>query len=309
LEQYSNEHKRYNKFLENFAMKDNNASITAEIVAAMRAYHSLFEQPKVFDDPFAFGFCNKRWQRILKSRIRRRIVFNFLMREARPVALEVLGRARYTEDLLDQAIANGVTQYVILGAGYDSFTLRRPDLADRLEVFEIDFPATQAAKRQKMLSSYGALPPNLNFVGVNFEQESLADGLARSTYKADQKTFFSWLGVTMYLTRETSMATLQSIADNSPAGSEIVFDYIVSGALKKVMAKPRSQKISKMVSKLGEPFIGFFEHAEMAQTLNSVGMELIEDLSPDEQQARYHQGRKDRIKTISRAYFAHAKVS
>lgn len=290
-------------------MKDDNASVTAEIVAALRAYHTLYESPKVFDDPFALHFCNQRWQRILKSPLRRRFVFELFVRGTKPVALEVIGRARYTEDLLENAIQDGVTQYVILGAGYDSFCLRRPDLEDKLAVYEIDFPATQEVKKARMQAFHKHAPKNLRYVAVNFEQESLADGLARSDFDPQQKTFFSWLGVTMYLTRETSLATLQSIANNSPPGSEIVFDFIVSKALKEVMRKPESQKISKMVSKLGEPFIGFFAKDEMSDLLASVGMQLIETVSPREQQARFHQYRKDRVKTVSRAYFAHARVA
>jgi methyltransferase (TIGR00027 family) len=175
-------------------------------------------------------------------------------------------------------------------------------------VFEVDFPTTQTDKKAKMLAEFKNLPTNLNFVGVNFEREGLAEGLARSRYDPNQLTFFSWLGVTMYLTRESTLATLQSVTDNSPNGSQIVFDYIASATLKNVMKKTSSRRLSKLVARWGEPFIGFFAVNEMADMLASTGMELIENLSPKEQQSRYHSQRRDRTKTIARAYFAHAEV-
>jgi len=280
------------------------------MVAAIRAKHTLYDQPKVFDDPFAIDFCNKRWQRILRSGSLPWKVMDVFGRGIHPISMEVIGRARYTEDLLDKAMAQGVTQYVILGAGFDSFALRRPDLQESLVVFEVDFPGTQVAKKSQMIDNYGDLPANLNFVGVNFERESLADGLARSTFDPKQAAFFSWLGTTMYLSHEATSATLSSMAEYCVSGSQIVFDYYtVPRMLQSWMSRPKVQRLATLAARQGEPFIGFHQPEEIDGLLDSTGLKLIENLKPSEQQNRYFRHRKDGVKTFQQGYFAHAEVA
>ena len=290
-------------------MKDNNVSRTAEIVAAMRAKHTLYDEPVVFEDPYAIDFCNKQWQGMLRAGNLPWKVMDKVARGMQPIALEVIGRARYTEDLLDLAIANGVTQYVILGAGFDSFCLRRPDLANSLSVFEVDFPATQTAKRQQMLKNYGSLPSNLHFVDVDFEQETLADGLARSDFDPSKRTFFSWLGTTMYLSHAAVIATLRSLVSCTATNSELVFDYYTAPKLMAaVLALPRAQRFVTRIARQGEPFIGFYQPEAISELLCSNGLSLLENFSPKQQNQRYFANRSDRVKTFRRGYFAHAQV-
>jgi methyltransferase (TIGR00027 family) len=118
-------------------------------------------------------------------------------------------RQRYTEDELDKALARGVGQYVILGAGLDSFIYRRPDLAAGLRVFEVDHPATQQWKRARLRELHLNLPSNLTFIPLDFEQQTLADGLRAGGHQPELPTFFSWLGVTQYLTEEAVFETLR----------------------------------------------------------------------------------------------------
>ena len=107
-----------------------------------------------------------------------------------------LGRSRYTEDSLEKAVEQGVKQYVILGAGFDTFAFRCPEILEKLQVYEVDHPATQAFKRSRLAEAGWELPPQLHFVPVDFEQESLAEALTRSSYDPQAPSFFSWLGVT-----------------------------------------------------------------------------------------------------------------
>ncbi|MFT5136156.1 MAG: methyltransferase (TIGR00027 family) [Arenicella sp.] len=290
-------------------MKDNNVSRTAEIVAAMRAKHTMYDQPVVFEDPYAIDFCNKQWQAMLCAGILPWKVMDRVARGMQSIALEVVGRARYTEDLLDLAISKGVTQYVILGAGFDSFCLRRPDLASSLSVFEVDFPSTQTAKRQQMLKNYGALPSNLHFVHVDFEQETLADGLARSDFDPSEGTFFSWLGTTMYLSHAAVTSTLRSLVSYTASNSELVFDYYTAPKLMvALLALPRAQRFVTRIARQGEPFIGFYQPEEISELLSSNGLRLLENFSPQRQNKRYFEHRSDTAKTFRRGYFAHALV-
>jgi methyltransferase (TIGR00027 family) len=290
-------------------MKDNNVSRTAEIVAAMRAKHTMYDKPVVFEDPYAIDFCNKRWQGMLRAGNLPWKVMDKVARGMQAIALEVIGRARYTEDLLDLAIAKGVTQYVILGAGFDSFCLRRPDLASSLKVFEVDFPSTQTAKRQQMLKNYGALPSNLHFVDVDFERETLADGLARSDFDPSKGAFFSWLGTTMYLSHAGVTSTLRSLVSYTASNSELVFDYYTAPKLiAAVLALPRAQHFVTRIARRGEPFIGFYQPEEIAELLCANGLSLLENFSPRQQHQRYFESRSDRVKTFRRGYFAHAEV-
>jgi methyltransferase (TIGR00027 family) len=290
-------------------MKDNNVSRTAEIVTAMRAKHTMYDHPVVFEDPYAIDFCNKQWQAMLRAGILPWKVMDRVAPAMQPIALEVVGRARYTEDLLDLAISKGVTQYVILGAGFDSFCLRRPDLASSLSVFEVDFPSTQTAKRQQILKNHGALPSNLHFVDVDFEQETLADGLTRSDFDPSKGAFFSWLGTTMYLSHAAVTSTLRSLVSHTASNSELVFDYYTAPKLiTALLALPRAQRFVTRIARQGEPFIGFYQPEEISELLSSNGLRLLENFSPQRQNKRYFEHRSDTAKTFRRGYFAHALV-
>src|SRR5271156_5296700 len=129
-----------------------------------------------------------------------------------PAYANVITRARYAEDALQAAVGGGVRQYVLVGAGFDSFILRRPAYAADLEIFEIDHPATQGLKIERIRELGISLPDSVHFVASDLSKESVATSLSRSTHRADLSSFFSWLGVSMYLNRAANLATLRSIA-------------------------------------------------------------------------------------------------
>jgi methyltransferase (TIGR00027 family) len=201
----------------------------------------------------------------------------------------VITRTRYTEDALEAAAARGVRQYVLIGAGFDSFALRRPAFARDLEIFEIDHPATQELKRRRIAACGQELPASVHFIAADFAKQSVADVLSGSSFRSDVASFFSWLGVTMYLTREANMSTLRSIASSALPGSEVTFTYLDSNLFDS--RSTSFQAFSARVAALGEPLLSGFDPQTIARELGDCGLALIEDLDGDQVVARY--GRPD----------------
>ena len=212
-------------------MKERERSITAEGSAYARAKHLLYDDPIIFEDPFAIEFLNPRRRRILKNPLIGFLIRSRLYRHFRPLRAHSVDRSRYNEDQLEKAIARGITQYVIIGAGYDSFALRRRDLSHSLRIFEMDHPATQKAKKQRISELNVELPKNLELISVDFEKETVAEALKRSSYIRELPAFFSWLGTILYLTRDAVFKTLRSLLSMAAPESEIVFDYIIPDTL------------------------------------------------------------------------------
>jgi methyltransferase (TIGR00027 family) len=220
----------------------------------------------------------------------------------------VLGRARYNEEKLSDAIRNGIWQYVIVGAGLDTFALRRPDLRNCLRVLELDHPLTQALKRDRLVQAALAVPPNLHFCPTDFERERVATALARSPYDPAIPTFFSWLGVTYYLTREAISNTLTSIRTVAGTGSEIVLDYADSAMFVPEHQSPAMRALFKWAESLGEPFISGFDPGTFAEELAALGFEVLEDLDHETQEARYFASRADGLRPVAPTHFAHARL-
>jgi methyltransferase (TIGR00027 family) len=290
-------------------MKKGTASRTAETAAAARALHYLYASPTIFADPFALEFTSQAWRRVVVARPLRWLVIDVLLRSLRPVGAQVIARSRYAEDLLDQAIAAGICQYVIVGAGFDSFVLRRRDLESRIRVFELDHPDTQQAKRSRLLTLSVDLPRNVELVGVDFERDTLADALARSSYESERPAFFSWLGTVPYLSNSATCDTLASIARLAATGSEVVFDYMVPEELLSGPDKQVVNTLKRFTARRGEPLLGVFDPDQLELVLRSVGLRLVENLSATQQEKRYFANRQDGLRPMQASYFAHARVS
>ena len=260
-----------------------------------RAAHQLFDaHPLVFTDPFAVRILGSHAAEI--ERTPGRDPAN----KPRPfsVALRafLVARSRYAEDLLAHAVASGITQYVILGAGLDTFALRNPH--PHLRVFEVDHPATQAWKRDLLLQTNLPTPTNLTFVPVDFERQYLATQLLASGFDPAQPAFFSWLGVVPYLTLDAFRATISFIsAQRSHSG--LVFDY----------AQPRSalpppeqlafDSLASRVQLAGESFQLFFPPQQIAAEL--AAFSNLEDLGTPELNDRYFAARTDNLQTVGAA--------
>ena len=202
-------------------------------------------------------------------------------------------RSRYAEDQLAKAVAQGVKQFVVLGAGLDTFAYRNP--YSDLRVFEVDHPATQAWKRGRLQDAGIAIPQSLIFVPVDFEQQTLATELQRGGLDHEQPAFFSWLGVTPYLTRESCMATLGFIG-KMPSGSGVAFDFAVDPKLLGLKQRLALFVLSRRVAAAGEPFQLFFRPEELVKELKQSGFRNTEILGVREINERYFNNRGDGLR-------------
>ncbi|HTS12927.1 MAG TPA: class I SAM-dependent methyltransferase [Candidatus Limnocylindrales bacterium] len=270
-------------------MREGKPSTTALRVAMRRAAHQLFDSPLVLDDPIALP--------ILGAEIAARVEAgrgDARKAASRYVRAFMVARSRFAEDELARAVSRGAAQYLILGAGLDTFAYRNPYPQSKLIVFEVDHPVTQIWKLQRLGAGGIAVPPSLTFAPVDFERQSLAAGLDAVGFRRDAITFFSWLGVTPYLTSEAMNATLGFIA-SMPRGSGVVFDYAVPRSSLNWAGRLIFDRLAKRVAAAGEPFQLFFDPADLAAQLRAVGFHAVEDLGSDEINARYFAGRQDKL--------------
>jgi methyltransferase (TIGR00027 family) len=216
-------------------------------------------------------------------------------------------RTRYAEDALEAAVGRGICQYVILGAGFDSFALRQPAFAREVAIFEIDHPTTQNLKRERLGDCGVTVPRNVHFVPADLGQEKTGTALARSNFRLTEPTFFSWLGVTQYLTREANIATLEGIADCSATGSELVFTYVDE---RELGPDRQSVDLGRVLSTVVhmEPWLSGFAPARLAHDLRAIGLTLVEDLSGEEARHRYCRGRSDGLSPAPSFHIARALV-
>ena len=270
-------------------MREARPSRTAYMVAMRRAAHQIFDDPKVFDDPFAMPILGPGAEQRLRSEPR------FLNRLGRAVRASMAARSRYAEDQLARAVERGARQYVILGAGLDTFAYRNPHAQQELRVFEVDYPATQEWKRQRLAAAHIAIPSSVRFAPVDFEHQTLAEGLRQAGFDTARPALFSWLGVTMYLARETVMDTFRFIASGAPGGG-VVFDYMVPRETLNWTHQLVYDALSRRVAKAGEPFRTCFAAEQLRAELEAMGFHSIENLGAAEINARYFHNRSDGLR-------------
>ncbi len=270
-------------------MREARPSRTAYMVAMRRAAHQIFDHPKVFDDPIAIGILGPGAEERLRGEPR------FLNRFGRAVRASMAARSRYAEDQLARAVERGAKQYVILGAGLDTFAYRNPHAQQQLRVFEVDYPATQEWKRQQLVAANIAIPPSVSFAPVDFEHQTLREGLQQAGFDVAKPALFSWLGVTMYLARETVMDTFRFIASGTPGGG-VVFDYMVPRETLDWTHQLVYDALSRRVRKAGEPFRTSFPPEKLREELEGMGFHSIENLGAAEINARYFHNRSDGLR-------------
>lgn len=252
-----------------------------------RAAHQIYDaKPLVLDDPIAVPLLGPTYlPEVEKTQTKLHKPFSVSLRAF------LVARSRYAEDMLGQAVAHGVTQYVLLGAGLDTFAYRNP--FPQLRVFEVDHPATQQWKHELIDASNIVRPSTLTYVPVDFEHQQLSAQLAEAGHDASLPTFFAWLGVVPYLTEGAFRSTLSLIAA-SPTGSGVVMDYGQPRAALPFFEKLAHDSLASRVQLAGEPFQLFFTPQEMAAELR--GFRDIEDAGSAELNARYFSGRKNILK-------------
>lgn len=270
-------------------------SRTALRVALRRAAHQLYDAaPRILDDPIAVPILGPHAAEIERTPGRNP------EHKPRPFSIALraflVARSRYTEDLLAQAVARGVTQYVILGAGLDTFAHRNPYTT--LRVFEVDHPATQQWKRELLVTTGLPTPANLTYVPVDFEQQSLPAQLAAAGFDSTIPTFFSWLGVVPYLSLAAFHSTLAFIAAQ-PLGTGVVLDYAQPREALPLREQLAFDSLASRVHLAGEAFQLFFSPARITAEL--ANFYNIEDLGSPELNQRYFASRTDDLRVMGSA--------
>jgi len=250
---------------------------TAFSAAALRAWHTLVgEEPKIFRDELALALTGMAEEDVIALG----------QRVPAASASTCILRGRFTEDRLEAARTR-LDQYVVLGAGLDTYALRLREGLGRLNVFEVDDPPFQQWKRQRISELGLKPPPQLRFVPCDFETTSIAEALAAGGFAEDKPCFVSWLGVTQYLTREAVTETLRW-AGKRPAGSEVVLTFLESNA--------QAANLRTAMAQTGVAVLSDFATAEVTAMLEDAGFSRIEHLSPEQADARYSRGRTDGLK-------------
>ncbi len=245
---------------------------------------------------------------MLSSRASNWLVFSCALRELKPVVAQVLGRSRFAEDALASAMGRGINQYVIVGAGLDSYALRRSDAAGQLRIFEIDHPDSQRAKRRRLGSLDIALPARLEFVAIDFELQELSEAMKGSSYRRDTPAFYSWLGTTHYLTPQATLSTLGSIARCAAPGSEVVLDYSVPRGLIDPDKLRDLLWVEILARRMGEPLIGNLDPVLLHAGVAELGYEIVEDLAAPEQARRFFSSRTDGLEPTPACRLLHLRL-
>lgn len=304
-------------------MDENRPSLTAQMTAYCRWHHTLHDTPVIFEDHLAGMILGDEGVHSIESMLLdslkkfnpagaaafpdRQSAVAWMMQSgaASPI---VLARARYAEECLESAIAHGAEQYVILGAGLDTFPFRRPELMEAVTVFEVDHPASQGLKRRRLAELRWQCPSSLHFVPMDFARAHLSGELARTPYDPAKRTFFSWLGVSYYLYHNDVRVMMEQIAQVAPPGSELVFDYLESAAYRQETAAARVVRMLSTVRDIGEPMLSGFDARELASELDASGFSLLENLGPYDIQCRYFMGRTDHHRACEHAHFVRGEV-
>lgn len=280
-------------------------SKTAEAVAAVRARHFMRDEPKVFRDPWAISLTSATWRIVCRSRLLSWIVFDRVLGALRPIQATILARARYVEEKLSLAASRHIVDYVILGAGFDSFALRQGPLIDSLRVWEIDHPDTQRCKRRRLAAMGAWAPSNVHFIEADFCDGPLDDLLSGKGLDAQASVFFSMLGLSYYLPRDTVIRLVDAIGRRFGAGTELVIDIRVDAGFIAPEDRASFHKLERFTARRGEVMTTHFAPDSFTALCEEAGLDLVECVSPAQQKARYFAERDDGLAPSPDVYLLH----
>ncbi|MED2791228.1 class I SAM-dependent methyltransferase [Bacillus wiedmannii] len=301
-------------------MKKGEASVTSLVSAFGRAYHSEFDRPKIFDDYVAKDFISQKERNDIETNMVQGIHFfntdiaqkfqnnpQEILKWITQVQLSPtpLARAAYCERVLLHEIALGAKQYVILGAGLDTFSFRNRELENKIEIFEVDHPSTQQFKKERIEEAEFEIPNNLHFVSMDFTKGFSYEQLRNEGFE-NKKTFFSLLGVTYYLTKKELSSLIENLFEMVPEGSSIVFDYPDENLFTEKGLSNRVENMVKMAAVGGETMKSCFSYTEMEALLEKAGLLIYEHLSPEDINKLYFEGRNDYLKAFETVHYVHA---
>lgn len=252
-------------------------SKTALFVTFFRAIANQSPENHILKDPFAVRFLPWFLQSPIKSKRFTRAAERLIKHNK--VGNNVLIRARYAEDQLEKHLKKGVKQYVILGAGWDSFSLRRPDIVKDINVYELDFPATQKRKIEKLNELGIPLAGNIHYTPIDFETTSISDALSQSSFDPSLPTFVTWQGVTYYLSLDAIEGVLNNLGAYCKGNLDIVLDYVDERYFDTWKDSYQTRLLHSLVSIVGEPFKTGFNPAAFPDWLDGHEYGLKEDLN------------------------------
>lgn len=297
-------------------------SLTALVSCFSRGYHAARSGQPVFNDYLAHALLKEEEKQLIAANWANAIAFfdpekskhlqtfdeklDWVM-NTRNIP-QLVSRARYAEDGLKAAIERGVRQYVILGAGFDTFALRQENLPQDFTIFEVDHPATQAFKQNRLKEMGIELPANVKFVPVDFQHDSLRDELTNSGFDFRKLAYFSLLGVVMYLEKPDFYRLLSTISDMCATGSSFVFDYLDDTAFNDQLASKKLIQMRHITAQTGEPMITGFDPFELDRELQDCNMLVYENLAPANIEDMYFAGREDGLHAFDHFHFAHLVV-
>ncbi|EJQ69238.1 MULTISPECIES: class I SAM-dependent methyltransferase [Bacillus] len=301
-------------------MKQGESSVTSLVSAFGRAYHSEFDSSKIFDDYVAKDLISQKERNDIETNMVQGIHFfnkdiaqqfqdnpKEILKWITQVQLSPtpLARAAYCERVLLHEITLGAKQYVILGAGLDTFSFRHRELENKIEIFEVDHPSTQAFKIQRVKEAEYEIPNNLHFVSMDFTKGFSKQTLVNEGFE-NKKTFFSLLGVTYYLTKEELSSLIIRLFAMVPEGSSIVFDYPDENLFTEKGLSNRVENMIKMAEIGGEPMKSCFSYTEMEALLEKAGLLIYEHISPEDINKLYFEGRNDYLEAFETVHYVHA---
>ncbi|MFA1779937.1 class I SAM-dependent methyltransferase [Bacillus velezensis] len=301
-------------------MKENKASMTSLLSAFGRAYHSKYDTPVIFDDFMAQDLISEKEHSDIRDHLIQGISFfskdmaqrlqgqpNDILKWVTQVQLSPtpLARAAYCEEVLLNEVKLGAKQYVILGAGLDTFCFRHPEVTNALDIFEIDHPASQEDKINRLKHLNLGISHHLHFVAMDFADSLSFSRLYQEGFSR-QKTFYSLLGVSYYLTKKHLARLLTQLFAQVPPGSSIVFDYADESLFEERGLSNRVENMVKMAAASGEPMLSCFSYKEIEKILESSGLLIYEHLSPADVNDRFFSGRTDHLTAFETIHYIHA---
>jgi methyltransferase (TIGR00027 family) len=282
-------------------LPEQKSSQTALGIAVLRAAHQLIDgQPKILKDPVILRLLDEPTRLRLRDHPEA-----YQTERLRALRVQALVRSRFAEDQLAEAVQHGIEQFVILGAGLDTFAYRQPAWASRLQIFELDQPASQATKRRLLETAGIGAPPNLEYLEIDFEKDSLHAVLERSHFNFSEPAFFSCLGVLMYLTAPAVHSILRFVA-STPAPGGIVFSFANRTAQP---ALPYQATVTEShAAQAGEPWLTTTQPGTLDTELRSLRFSEILLLTPAMVLAQYLRNRQDALPVPRQASIVSAKI-
>jgi methyltransferase (TIGR00027 family) len=268
--------------------------------ASQRAAHQILDNPKIFEDPLALRIIGAEAESSLRLSLAQ-----FQQPAERAFRAGVMVRNRYAEDELARSIQRGVRQYVILGAGLDTFAYR--NCFPLLRVFEVDHPVTQACKRRRLEEAAIPIPASVTFVSVDFERQMMPNALRQSGFN-DELTFISFIGVVRYLSREAVISVLTSIVSSMRAGSEVVFDCGPPPSLLQRLRELPHRTIANWTFKNNGFRPTYFDPASLKRDLKRIGFADVQLFGPTEMNVRYCKDRTDGLRIQNQMHLVKARV-